>query len=61
MVIEKFLIFINKLQESEHIERKSLLELENHKEILLKERCDLIDLETNLIYRQQQLKREDKA
>ncbi|WP_232308268.1 DUF3958 family protein [Bacillus cereus] len=52
--------FMNNLQESEHIERKLIFQLENQK-ILLKEKRDLIDLETNLIYKQQQLKREDKA
>lgn len=52
---------MNKLQESQHIERKLTLELENQKETLLKERRNLIDLETDLIYRQQRLKREDKA
>ncbi|MED2799924.1 DUF3958 family protein [Bacillus thuringiensis] len=53
--------FMNKLQESQHIERKLTLELENQKETLLKERRNLIDLETDLTYRQQRLKREDKA
>lgn len=53
--------FMNKLQESQHIERKLTLELENQKERLLKERRNLIDLETDLTYRQQRLKREDKA
>ncbi|MCU5653494.1 DUF3958 family protein [Bacillus mycoides] len=53
--------FMNKLQDSQHIERKLTFELENQKETLLKERRDLIDLETDLTYRQQRLKREDKA
>lgn len=53
--------FMNKLQESQHIERKLTFELENQKETLLKERRNLIDLETDLTYRQQRLKREDKA
>lgn len=52
---------MNKLQDSQHIERKLTFELENQKETLLKERRDLIDLETDLTYRQQRLKREDKA
>ena len=47
---------MNKLQESQHIERKLTLELENQKERLLKERRNLIDLETDLTYRQQRLK-----
>ncbi|MBJ8007195.1 DUF3958 family protein [Bacillus cereus] len=53
--------FMNKLQESQHIERKLTFELENQKETLLKERRNLIDSETDLTYRQQRLKREDKA
>ncbi|MDR4151281.1 DUF3958 family protein, partial [Bacillus thuringiensis] len=53
--------FIYKFQESQPIERKLTLELENQKETLLKGRRNLIDLETDLTYRQQRLKREDKA
>ncbi|EJV87681.1 DUF3958 family protein [Bacillus mycoides] len=53
--------FINKLQESQHIERKLIFELENQKEKLFKERRDLSDLENNLTYRRQQLKGEDEA
>ncbi len=49
--------FMNKLQESQHIERKLTLELENQKETLFKERRNLIDLETDLTYRQQRLKK----
>lgn len=33
MVIERSLFFLNKLQESEHIERKLIFELENQKNI----------------------------
>ncbi|PGB01597.1 DUF3958 family protein [Bacillus toyonensis] len=53
--------FINKLQESQHIECKLTFELENQKEKLFKERRDLSDLENNLTYRRQQLKGEDEA
>ncbi|EJQ47896.1 DUF3958 family protein [Bacillus wiedmannii] len=53
--------FMNKLQESQHIERKLTFELENQKETLLKKRRDLIDLETDLTYRHRQLKGEGEA
>ncbi|ARZ61972.1 hypothetical protein B7P25_09175 [Bacillus thuringiensis] len=53
--------FMNKLQESQHIERKLTFELENQKEELFKERRDLSDLENKLTYRRQQLKGEGEA
>ena len=52
---------MNKLQESQHIERKLTFELENQKEELFKEKRDLSDLENKLTYRRQQLKGEGET
>ncbi|MGH0414318.1 DUF3958 family protein [Bacillus cereus] len=53
--------FTNICQEVQHIERKLTFEFENRKEVLLKKRRDLRDLENELSYQQQQLAREVNA
>lgn len=53
--------FTDICQGAQHIERKLTFEFENKKEVLLKKRRDLRDLENELSYQQQQLAREVNA